>query len=241
MTIEEIKELFISSFKGQIVEETESKIVFELREQHKVDLDKEHFDNVSKKLEEELTNNETELFSDKSFEILVKENARIYLPSRHKDNEIQDTVNGFEYSYGYPSDEYVLLIIKQIQETDNRASRRYFDPTRFWRRGRRTIEEGQAVLFNPTIFEVLRNSLPGIETVKIKSQTTQRKSKFEQLMYAYLFSLSYNLSLSIYPMRFFDELFSPLRVGRLRRASVEEIEPPRRAYINDLILHYQKV
>lgn len=162
------------------------------------------------------------------------------MPSRFRENDISDIVNGYEYSYGKASDEYILLVLSQVTETDSKASRRYFDPTRFWRFGRRGIEENQTESSNPSFFEVLRRSLPGIETVKIKSQNTTRKNRFEQLMYAYLFSLSYNLSLSIYPVRFFDELFSPLKISRLRRASVEEIEPPRRTYINDLILHYQK-
>jgi hypothetical protein len=243
MTIDEIKEFLKNSFRCEIIEETESKVVFERRGENKFELDKEYYEQVRINLEENLTVNETELFNGKSFEIVVKENSRLYSPRRNRGNEIIDTVNGFKYSYDYPSDEYILLLTKQIQETDNRNLRRYFDPSRYWRYGRRPNEpqsEEQMELFNPTVFEVLKRSLLGIETVKIKSSNEIRKNRFEQHMYSYLFSLSYNLSLAIYPLRFFDELFSPLRVGRLRRASVEEIEPPRRAYINDLILHYQK-
>lgn len=240
MTLEQIKELFTTGFRGEIVEETDTKIVVELRGKYKFDVDLIHLEEVRKRLSEDFNTNDTEVFNEKSFEILVRENTRGFMPSRYRENEISDTVNGYEYSYGKPSDEYILLVLKQISETESRESRRYFDPTRYWRIGRRGVDEGQTELFSPSFFEILRRSLPGIETVKIKSQNPTRKNRFEQLMYAYLFSLSYNISLSIYPMRFFDELFSPLKVGRLRRASVDEIEPPRRTYINDLILHYQK-
>lgn len=243
MTIDEIKEFFINSFRCEIIEETENKVVFERKGEQKFELNKEYYEQVRTRLEENLTVNETELFNEKSFEIIVRENSRFYSSQRNRGNEIEDILNGLKYSYDYPSDEYILLLTKQINETKNRNLRRFFSPSRYWRIGRKPNEqqgEGQVDLSNPTVFEVLKRSLPGIETVKIKSVNDIRKNRFEQLMYSYLFSLSYNLSLSIYPLRFFDELFSPLRIGRLRRASFEEVEPPRRAYINDLILHYQK-
>lgn len=240
MTLEQIKELFTTRFRGEIVEETDSKIVLELRGKYKFDVDLKHLEKVRKRLSEDFTTNETEVFNEKNFEILVRENTRRFIPGWDSENEISDKVNGYEYSYGKPSDEYILLVLSQISETDRRESRRYFDPNRYRRFGQREVDEGQQELFNPSFFDFLRRSMQRIETVKIKSQNTTKKNRFEQLMYAYLFSLSYNLSLSIYPMRFFDELFSPLRVGRLRRASVKEIEPPRRIYINDLIIHYQK-
>ena len=41
-------------------------------------------------------------------------------------------------------------------------------------------------------------------------------------------------------MKSIDEFISPIRIGFIRRANSEDIEPPRRQYINDLIYHYQK-
>lgn len=238
MTIEEIIDISRESFRGEILEETDEKIVLSISEGNNIDLDKSYFNSKVNELENSLSKNETEISNSKYFEILAKETTKIFLPSRYRENNISDEINKIKYSYGEPSDEYIIYLLIQISRLDRRISKRIFDPLRYLRRSQR--ETGQQTLFNPTVFDVLRHSLPGIETIKISSENDLKKSRFEQLMYSYLFSLSYNLSLSVYPLRFFDELFSPLRVGRLRRLSREEIEPPKRTYINDLILHYQK-
>ena len=238
MEIENFIELFKDSFKAEIVEDDDTKVVFSIPERQNVDLDKEHFNSKVDELKNKLNRDETEISNEKYFEILAKENSRIYMPSRYRENSISDEINGIKYSYGDPSDEYIIYLLEQIVELDRRITKRIFDPLRYLRRTQRRIE--QPTLFNQTVFDVLRQSLPLIETIKIKSQNSIKKLRFEQLMYSYLFSLSYNLSHSIYPLRYFDELFSPLKVGRLRRLSRDEIESPKRTYINDLILHYQK-
>ena len=238
MTIKEIIEIFKDYFDGKIVNETDEKIVISIHNEQEIDLNVSYFNQVVDRLENQLEKNETEISNGKYFEILAKENSRVFLPSRYRENSISDNINNLEYSYGDPSDEYILYILSEIGGLDRRATRRFFDPTYFRRRSLREPEQQSE--FNYTIFDVLRKSLPRIETIKIKSDTEIKKSRFEQLMYSYLFSLSYNLSLSVYPLRYFDEFLSPLRVGRLRRLSRDEIDFPKRTYINDLILHYQK-
>lgn len=238
MEIEDFIGLFKESFKAEIVEDNDSKVVFSIPERQNIDLDKEYFNSKVDELKNKLVKDETEISNEKYFEILAKENSRIYMPSRYRENSISDEINGIKYSYGDPSDEYIIYLMEQIIGLNRGITRRIFDPIRYLRRTQKGSE--QASLFNQTVFDVLRQSLPLIETIKIKSQNPVKKVRFEQFMYSYLFSLSYNLSHSIYPLRYFDELFSPLRVGSVRRLSRDEIDSPKRTYINDLILHYQK-
>jgi len=98
----------------------------------------------------------------------------------------------------------------------------------------RYCEENEVI----NVFELLKMFLR-IETIKIKSETKKSRIEFEKLIYSYIFNLGVNLDLPIYPLRYFDEFASRARI-RMRRSSPDEIEAPKRIYINDLVLFYQR-
>ena len=60
------------------------------------------------------------------------------------------------------------------------------------------------------------------------------------LSYSFLFNLGYNTDISYLPSSSVESLTRRIRIGRLRRSKIEDIEPPKRRYENDLILFYQK-
>lgn len=238
MEIENFIELFKDLFRAEVVEENESKVVFSIPERQNIDLDKEYFNYKVDELTNKLNKDETEISNEKYFEVLAKAGSRTYAILQQLESRISDEINGIEYSYEEPSDEYILYLMEQIIGPERQITRRIFAPNRYLGRNQRVAE--QAISSNQTVFEVLRQSLRLIKTIKIKSQNPIKKIRFEQFMYSYLFHISYNLNHYVYPLRYFDELFFPLRVGRHRRLSREELESPKRTYINDLILHYQK-
>ena len=90
------------------------------------------------------------------------------------------------------------------------------------------------------VLDVIKEIVPRLETLQIKSETIKKKADYEQLVYSFLFNLGYNTDHIILPLRFMDEFTQPYKIGRLRRANISEIEPPKRTYVNELILHYQK-
>lgn len=90
------------------------------------------------------------------------------------------------------------------------------------------------------IFDLIKGIIPRLETLQIKSESIRKKTEYENFVYAFLFSLGYNLNYTILPLRFIDEFTQSNRMGRLRRANLSEMEPPKRIYSNVLILHYQK-
>jgi hypothetical protein len=238
MTIEELKEFVLSGYRAELVEDSVDKIIFKIHDKN-VELIKSDFVEATQKLNI-LTQEETEVYDSNSYEILVRDASRIIF-GRERDNCIEDSVNGLKYSYGKPSDSYLLYFIsKLLQEESRNTARRVFDPHRIRRNPRIFGDEQQLELFNLPLFDVLRESLIRLETLRIESTTLLKKNQFEQFSYSYIFSLSYNTSRTIYPIRFFDEFFSSTHIARLRRASFDEIEPPKRVYINDLILFYQK-
>lgn len=183
---------------------------------------------------------ETEIYDLNSYEILVRDTSR-FVFNRENDFCIVDPVNGLKYSHGKPSDSYILYYISiLLQEGRRGPAWRIFDPNRLRRSLRYIYEEQQSEPSNLSLFNVLKESIYRLETLKIESSSQIKKSQFENFSYSYIFSLSYNTSRTIYPIRFFEEHFSSTHIGRLRRTSFNEIEPPKRIYLNDLILFYQK-
>jgi hypothetical protein len=238
MTIDDLKGFIINIYRAEIIDETNDRVVFNIYNRN-VELDKSIFNDSITNLAS-LSQEETELFSQKSYEILVRDASRIIF-GRDREHCIEDTVNGLTYSYGKPSNQYLIYFIDKLLINDGfNNNRRFFDAQRIRRNPRLFGDEQQLELFNIPVFDVLRESIMRLETLRIDSINPTKKAQFEQFSYSYIFSLSYNVSRTIYPIRFFDEFLSSTHVGRFRRASIEEMEPPKRLYINDLILFYQK-
>jgi hypothetical protein len=240
MTIEQLKEFVTSTFKIGAIEETDTSILFNYHE-IKIELNKAEIIQKINDLNTTFNKDETELFNNQYYEILTRDTSRIFI-SREREQAIIDEVNGLTYFHGKASDYYVLNVIdKIINEVGETPARRYFDPLRFRRmKNMRRDDTGEQELFPIPVLDFVKEGLVRFETITIKSTKPINKAQFEQYSYSYIFSLSYNLSYTIYPLRFFDEFFSPLRIGRIRRNTIESIEPPKRTYVNDLILHYQK-
>ena len=176
-----------------------------------------------------------ELLDDKTFEVSVVQNSRMYFLG---DDDIckSDTVNKLEYKLTNPSDAYLIHIIKQLESLSSTGN-----PGRapFWHRLRNRrfhISDSETL----DLFDLLKRIIPRFQTLSIHSETPKTKSEFETLTYSFLFNLSYNTDLSYLPSSFIEDLTRTIRIGRIRRARVEEIETPKRKYENDLILFYQK-
>lgn len=186
-------------------------------------------------LEQLSTDEEFELLDDKYFEVSVVQNSRMFFPS-DDDICISDTVNKIEYKLSNPSDAYLIHIIKQLLPLSNTAHSRR---PHFWHRLRnRRFHSNENEDLD--LFDLLKRIMPRVQTLLIRSESPKSKSDFESLTYSFLFNLSYNTDLSYLPSSFIENLTRTIRIGRIRRARIEEIEAPKRKYENDLILFYQK-
>jgi hypothetical protein len=161
-------------------------------------------------------------------------------PIKRGDNRYDktDESNKLSYSISLPSDEYLIYIVNEVSKqgkelTRNRSfammGRHRFD--RFVRQ----VEQGDQEFD----FYNLIKKLMGLETVRVVAEERKSNKDLESYCYSYLFSFGINLDFSIYPLRYIDE-FTNSRRTRLRKTRPEEIECPKRVYINELILHYQK-
>lgn len=163
MTIEELKEFVLSGYRAELVEDSVDKIIFKIHDKN-VELIKSDFVEATQKLNI-LTQEETEVYDSNSYEILVRDASRIIF-GRERDNCIEDSVNGLKYSYGKPSDSYLLYFIsKLLLEESRNIARRVFDPHRIRRNPRIFGDEQQLELFNLPLFDVLRESLIRLETL----------------------------------------------------------------------------
>ncbi len=183
------------------------------------------------------TDQDVELTDNISFEVLVRQENRMMFA---REIEQKDPVNKIEYKIDKPTDKYLIFFLSNLAKQNTpRILRSGIVPHRL-----RRLYDGdrsqQVSLFELSVLDVIKEIVPRLETLQIKSETTKKKTDFEQLVYAFLFNLGYNLDYTIQPLRFMDEFTQPYRLGRLRRSNFSDVEPPKRVYLNELILHYQK-
>ncbi|WP_233143589.1 hypothetical protein [Neiella marina] len=91
----------------------------------------------------------------------------------------------------------------------------------------------------PCGFDVLKRFLAGRLTLKVTSDSKRTSTEFDKFSSAFLFNISYNTDSALVQQRDFDELLRTGRITRTRRSNIDEIDPPRRTYVPDLIHHYQ--
>lgn len=163
------------------------------------------------------------------------QNSRIYAPGDDEINK-SDSVNKIEYNLSNASDAYLVHLIKQLWPLSRGSNiGRSLLFQRLRNRRFHSTSSG-----NSDLFEVLKQVIPRLQTLKIKTDANKSRAEFESLTYAFLFNLSYNTDLSFLPSSIVEDLTRSIRIGRIRRARIEDVDSPKRKYENDLILFYQK-
>lgn len=237
MNFDDIKEAIKTLFNFSIAGETEDKITFNIISDKTAILDKAQVNQIIQDLTSLNTDQDVELFDNNNYEVLVRQEHRM-MPTREIAQK--DIVNKIEYKIDKPTDRYLVFFLYNLgKQNTPRILRGGIMPHRLHRIYNNDKEQ-QASLFELNVLDVIKDIVPRLETLQIKSDNTRKKSEFEQLVYAFLFNLGYNLDYTILPLRFMDEFTQPYRLGRLRRANFSDVEPPKRIYLNELILHYQK-
>ncbi len=237
MTINDIKESIQTLFNFTITDETDERVVFNVISDKTATLFKSQIIELINELEVLNTEQDVELFDSNFYEVLVRNESRILFA---RDIEQKDTVNKLEYKIDKPSDKYLIFFLFNLSKQNTpRILRNGIMPHRIRRLFDVDIEQ-QFLPFELNILNVIKEIIPRLETLQIKSENNRKKSEHEQLVYAFLFNLGYNLDYTFQPLRFMDEFTQPYKIGRLRRANFGDVEPPKRIYLNELILHYQK-
>lgn len=240
MTLEQFKEIISDLFRFKLKSETKSTLTFTIgfKKEITIKLSIKDFKETVEKLKTFEIHGETELFDKTTYEIALGFDT--FRPSffalRDSDEIVkEDKISGVKYYLGKPSNEYLLYILQYLHTT-SKTDKKNQRPLIFMHRIERLAEQKK----KPSLLELVKELIPRFYTLKIVSIQTQRRIDFENQTFGFLFNFSYNLDSSLSPLRFLEEVSRSIRIRRIRRASIEEIEPPKRIYINDLILHYQK-
>ncbi|TDE50033.1 hypothetical protein [Flavobacterium sp. GT3P67] len=237
MTLDDIKNSIQILFNFNIVNETDEKIEFSIISDKTAFLIKKEVEDIIRDLTYLHSEQEIELYDKNSYEVLVRNENRFMLG---KEISQKDTINKIDYAIGKPTDKYLVLFIYNLGLQDTpRILRNGIMPHRLKRIY--DIDSDQTTIpFENNILEVIKEVIPRLETLQIDSYSPRKKNEFENLVYAFLFTLGYNLDYTFQPLRFMDEFTQPYKIGKLRRNNFSDIEPPKLTYINELILHYQK-
>ncbi len=185
-------------------------------------------ENLAKKEQEE-----TILYGSKYYEVLISDRSSSFRPAlvgrRGEEIEKYDRDSGITYTLGQPTDEYLLFLMLKIADEATSAALR---PPNVGLR--RLSEEGDV-----DALDLLKSSRR-LLTLRLESSTNRSLANFSRYTNALLFQINYNMDTSLGPQFYFDELTRSGRIARIRRnRRIEDMEPPKRHYIPDVVYHYQ--
>jgi hypothetical protein len=92
----------------------------------------------------------------------------------------------------------------------------------------------ETALYDETSFEVIVQEESPLPVRRLREDSLRVRDLESSL----LFHLAYNLDIALVPIRFFEEISRRGRISRIRRSRVDELDPPRRTYNEDLVNHY---
>lgn len=176
---------------------------------------------------------ETALVSESAYEIIVREETKIPFRRLRNDKiEVENVEGGLRYELSPPSDAYLVWLLVQMRRNLDPGDMRsglFFGP-----RMERWLEEKD----QPSPLEYIRISSFRWLTLKISSDRRTTAALFSRYTHAFLFHVGYNLDVALVPQRLLEEIVRHGRISRMRRSKIEDLDPPRRMYNEDLVQHY---
>ncbi|WP_199099890.1 hypothetical protein [Dyella sp. ASV21] len=177
---------------------------------------------------------ETALISDTSYEILVQEESPSHFRRFREDRLcVTEQDDGLEYELSPASDAYLAWLLSTVQ------TQREMRDLGFSFMSNMRLERLRSEMESANPFQALRTlSVHRFLTLKIRSRTKTTPRRFQILGSSFLFHIAFNLDIALVPVRFLEEISSRGRINRMRRSRIEELDPPRRTYNEDLVAHY---
>lgn len=200
-----------------------------------LELPKTDLDQVLSNLNQQENPDETVISTPKSYEVLVREESSFpRMGPRLRDESIlvEDQDNSLSYRLSRPTNEFLIFLLLKVSEIS--SPRAMVMPMPLNRIFDRPREEEIS-----NIFELLKRVIPRFLTLQIASEKNRSNAELERFGSAFLFQLSYNIDIALVPQRHIEEIVRSGRINRIRRSSMDELDPPRRHYISDLVHHYQ--
>ena len=232
---EQIIELLSNFVRGEITEEEDRYIVNSKYRSNEIVLFilKTELETISTRLSELNVSDETALYGDNNYEIIVREESTVPFRRFREDKiEVNNEDNGVTYELSPASTEYFIWLLAEITQKMSPKDIGYgYIPSH--RLENLLNENKEASLIKFIQFSSFR-----ILTLKIKSDKQIPLSHYSKLTHAFVFHLGFNLDIALVPQRLLEEIARRGRITRMRRSNPEEIDPPRRIYNEDIVQHY---
>lgn len=202
-------------------------------------LEKEKLEEIVLKLRRMSKKDQTILYDANSCEVLVHEESRNFMlmlmRRRNEGLSFEDSDNGIKYELSTPSPEYLVFIIMQLETLQ--LSDHFYRPSMPSSQLQRYLErEDQEEI---SIFDFLSFYIFRFQTLKIRSSIDRKIEQLTDLATSFCFHLSYNVNLTIIIQRSLDDYKRVGTISRFRRRRIDDLDPPRRLYQNNLVYSYQ--
>lgn len=177
---------------------------------------------------------ETALFSDTIYEVLIQEESPSHFRRFREDRLcVTEQDDGLEYELSPASDAYLVWLLSTVSTAREMRDLGFgfVSPMR--------LERIRAEIESCTPFQALRAlSVHRFLTLKIRSKAKTSARRFQLLGSSFLFHIAFNLDIALVQVRYLEEVSSRGRINRMRRSRIDELDPPRRSYNEDLVAHY---
>jgi hypothetical protein len=178
---------------------------------------------------------ETLLHEDGFYEIIARDQIRMFIPSRLEREMTQyDKDNGITYELSPPSDEYLLFLLKKISGIVHPAA--VFRLLYFASWLEKSLVKREK---SYSVFDFVKLLCVRHPTIKIRTASPKSLKDVKKYITGFIFNLSYNLGYTVVPQRSIDGIARTYATEKSSRATLKNLDVPRRTYIPDLVYHYQ--
>lgn len=234
MTLLEFNQAIEKLFRIKLDKDT-SHYQYYIYDNIKFRLKKNRYKEICANLDTMTTIEGYELSNNQHYEVSLSFGSRVHYWGGKEEIKKDDNVNGVKYRLGQPSDEYLVFFIQSLYELSK--SEGSIRPVMFYRLRNRAYNNQSDIC---ELLDILKELIPRFQTLQIISSQDKTLKEFENNSYSFLFTLGFNTDLAFLPTNITEDFFRAVRIGRIRRARIDDIEAPKRKYLQDLILFYQK-
>ena len=227
MTIEIFIEKLKIMFNRIEIQEKEEEYLIEVRNKE-FNIRKSDIRDMIGKYDKYKISEETILYNSNYYETIIDERGPILINDKYK---FADEKNSVYYEIGELSDEYIIFIFEKFIKKEN---------IELVRRTLRSPTTMQRLKYDEcsNFIDIIKFHVRRFDTIKIKSSNKIELSRFKELTDSLLFNISLNTGNSIIQIKYFKDILGS-RVVMNKRCGIEEVEPPQRTYISDLLYYYQ--
>ncbi len=191
------------------------------------------------------TEGENSLFNGYSYETLIDfdietyDKEKVTIINSIINKEKVDAHNKLTYKIAQSSQLFLVFLYSKMNEDKRKKFVYGLVFLSYFRLGTDYANPKNVKNLPSNLVELIIFLFKRIVTLQLNSGESLDYSTFSKLSDAFLFNVSYNLNVPLAKKLSIDGIFSPTKKLTERKLSFDEIDCPKRAYISDLVYHYE--